>query len=242
MSRREILGIGFDPVTMDEAVGRALAFIRDHACAYVCTPNPEIVMTARREPELMEAINGADMVLPDGVGILWAAKHMGKPMPERVAGYDFLLALLAKMHGTVYILGGRLDTAEKAGRTIESRYPGVKVIGCCDGYITDELALIAELGERQPDLLMVCLGASKQERWMAAHRDLPVGLMAGLGGSVDVLAGIVPRAPLWWREHKLEWLYRLFRQPKRIVRMLLLPRFVWAVLGQKRSCDPESGA
>lgn len=242
MSRRKILGIGFDPITMDEAVERALAFIQDHACAYVCTPNPEIVMTARREPELMDAINGADMVLPDGVGILWAAKKLGEPMPERVAGYDFLLALLAKMHGTVYILGGKSDTAEKAGQTIESRYPGVKVVGCCDGFITDELALIAELGERQPDLLMVCLGASKQERWMAAHRDLPVGLMAGLGGSVDVLAGTVPRAPLWWREHKLEWLYRLLRQPKRIVRMLHLPRFVWAVLGQKRSGAPQSGA
>ncbi|MGM9615353.1 MAG: WecB/TagA/CpsF family glycosyltransferase [Oscillospiraceae bacterium] len=239
MSRRDILGIGFDPVTMDEAVERALGLMQNHGCAYVCTPNPEIVMTARREPELMEAINGADMVLPDGVGILWAAEKLGEPMPERVAGYDFLLALLAKMHGTVYILGGKSDTAEKAGRTIESCYPGVKVVGCCDGFITDELGLIAELGETQPDLLMVCLGASKQERWMAAHRDLPVGLMVGLGGSVDVLAGTVTRAPLWWREHKLEWMYRLLRQPKRIVRMMLLPRFVWAVLGQKRSGAPE---
>ncbi len=240
MSRREILGVGFDPITMDEAVGRALALIQSRACAYVCTPNPEIVMAARREPELMAAINGADVVLPDGVGILWAAKQMGQPLPERVAGYDFLLALLEKLHGTVYILGGKTDTAEKAGRTIESRYPGIRVIGCCDGFITDELALIAELGERRPDLLMVCLGASKQERWMAAHRDLPVGLMAGLGGSVDVLAGTVARAPLWWREHKLEWLYRLLRQPKRIVRMRYLPQFVWAVLRQKRGACRRS--
>lgn len=230
MSRNEILGVGFDSITVDEAVERALYLIRNHARAYVCTPNPEIVMTARREPELMDALNRADMVLPDGIGILWAAEKQGRPMPERVAGYDFLLALLAKLHGTVYILGGKADAAEKAARTIESRYPDVRVVGYCDGFITDELELIAELGQTRPDFLMVCLGASKQEQWMAAHRELPVGLMAGLGGSVDVLAGTVKRAPLWWREHGLEWLYRILRQPKRLLRMFYLPRFVLEVL------------
>lgn len=230
MSRNEILGVGFDSFTMDEAVDRALHLIRNHAGAYVCTPNPEIVMAAHREPELMDALNRADMVLADGVGILWAAEKQGSPLPERVAGYDFLLALLAKLRGTVYILGGKADAAEKAARTIENRYPDVRVVGFCDGFITDELELIAELGQTQPDFLMVCLGASKQEQWMAAHRDLPVGLMGGLGGSVDVLAGTVKRAPLWWREHGLEWLYRILRQPKRLLRMIYLPRFVLKVL------------
>lgn len=234
MSRLDILGVGFDPVTMGGAAARALELIDTRAGAYVCTPNPEILMMARKDPELMEAINGADMVLPDGVGILWAARKKGRPLPERVAGYDFLLALLERMRGTVYILGGRPGAAELAGENIARRYPNVTVAGTCEGFIKDELALIAELGERRPDLLMVCLGAPKQELWMAAHRDLPVGLMAGLGGSVDVLAGTVRRAPLWWRAHKVEWLYRLLTQPKRFWRMLHLPAYLLAVLRERK--------
>lgn len=233
MNRLDVLGVGFDPVTMDEAVERALGYIDTHAGAYVCTPNPEIVLKAQSEPELMAALRGADMVLPDGVGILWAAEKMGHPLSERVAGYDFLLALLARMRGSVYILGGTPGTAEAAGDAIARDYPNVTIAGCCDGYISDELALIAAIGQTRPDLLMVCLGASKQEQWMAAHRDLPVGLMVGLGGSVDVLAGKVKRAPLWWREHKLEWLYRVLRQPKRLGRVLQLPQFMLAVARQR---------
>lgn len=233
MNRLDVLGVGFDTVTMDEAVERALGYIDTRAGAYVCTPNPEIVLKARREPELMAALRGADMVLPDGVGILWAAEKMGHPLSERVAGYDFLLALLARMRGSVYILGGTPGTAEAAGDAIARDYPNVTIAGCCDGYISDELALIAAIGQTRPDLLMVCLGASKQEQWMASHRDLPVGLMVGLGGSVDVLAGKVKRAPLWWREHKLEWLYRVLRQPKRLGRVLQLPQFMLAVARQR---------
>ena len=220
MSRADVLGVGFDALTAEQAVARALELMAEHRAAYVCTPNPEIVLLARKDPLLMEAVNRADLVLPDGVGVVWAARVLGTPVPERVPGYDFLLSLLERMNGTVYILGGRAGVAEMAAKTVSERFPGVTVAGCCDGFITDELALIAELGEREPDLLMVCLGAGKQELWMAAHRDLPVGLMAGLGGSVDVLAGTVERAPLWWRRHGLEWLFRLLRQPGRIRRQL----------------------
>ena len=234
MSRVNVLGVGFDALTGNEAADRALELMRQRRAAYVCTPNPEIVLLARRDPDLMEAVNGADLVLADGIGVLWASKTLGTPLPERVAGYDFLLALLARMEGSVYILGGRGDAAEKAAAAIARDHPGLTVAGWCDGFITDELRLIAELGEKEPDLLMVCLGAGKQELWMAAHRDLPVGLMAGLGGSVDVLAGAVPRAPAWWRDRGLEWLYRLIKQPWRIRRQLRLPGYVLAVLRQKR--------
>lgn len=234
MSRLEILGVGFDVLTLEEAAARAMNAMETHEGIYVCTPNPEIVMKARRDPELMAAVNGADMVLPDGVGILWAAKRKGQPLPERVAGFDFLLALLRRMRGSVYILGGQPGTAEKAAENILRDYPGVTVAGCCDGYIRDELGLIAEIGETRPDLLMVCLGASKQEKWMAVHRDLPVGVMIGLGGSVDVLAGTVRRAPLWWREHSLEWLYRMIRQPRRLLRAMHLPRYVLSVLWERK--------
>lgn len=229
MSRVEILGVGFDAVTMDEAAGRALALMERRG-AYVCTPNPEIVMAARREPEVMAAVNGADLVLPDGVGVVWAAKRLGTPVPERVAGIDLLAVLLGRMSGSVYVLGGRPGVAEKAAENIAAANPSVTVAGARDGYFSDELALTAELGETRPDLLMVCLGAPKQELWMAAHRDLPVGLMIGLGGAVDVLAGTAERAPLWWRERGLEWLYRLLRQPNRLKRQASLLAFVLSVI------------
>ena len=233
MSRTEVLGVGFDSVTMDEAADRALALMERRG-AYVCTPNPEIVMAARRDREVMAAVNGADLVLPDGVGVIWAAKRFGTPLPERVAGIDLLYSLLGRMSGSVYVLGGKPGAAEKAAESISAAYPNVSIAGAGDGYFTDELALTAELGEKQPDLLLVCLGAPKQELWMAAHRELPVGLMIGLGGAVDVLAGTAERAPLRWREHSLEWLYRLLRQPWRLKRQMRLFGFVWAVIVRKQ--------
>ena len=232
MSRTEVLGVGFDAVTVDGAAERALALMERRG-AYVCTPNPEIVMAARRDPEVMAAVNGADLVLADGVGVVWAAKRFGTPLPERVAGIDLLFALLARMSGSAYVLGGRPGVAEKAAESIAAAYPNVTVVGAHDGYFTDELALTAELGETQPDLLLVCLGAPKQELWMAAHRDLPVGLMIGLGGAVDVLAGAAERAPLRWRERGLEWLYRLLRQPWRLKRQRSLVGFALAVIMRK---------
>lgn len=234
MSRTEILGVGFDAVTMEEAAGRALGLMERRG-AYLCTPNPEIVMEARRDPEVMAAVNGADLVLPDGVGIVWAAKRFGTPLPERVAGIDLLSVLLERMSGSVYVLGGRPGVAEKAAENIAAAHPNVAIAGTHDGYFTDELALTAELGETRPDLLLVCLGAPKQELWMAAHRDLPVGLMAGLGGAVDVLAGTAERAPLRWRKHGLEWLYRLLRQPSRLKRQRSLLGFVREVIVRKET-------
>ena len=233
MSRTDVLGVGFDAVTAEEAADRALTLMERRG-AYVCTPNPEIVMAARRDPEVMNAVNGADLVLADGVGVVWAAKRFGRPLPERVAGIDLLSVLLERMSGSVYVLGGCPGVAEKAAESIAASHPNVSIAGAHDGYFTDELALTAELGETRPDLLLVCLGAPKQELWMAAHRDLPVGLMIGLGGTVDVLAGTAERAPLRWREHGLEWLYRLLRQPGRWKRQLSLFGFAWSVIVREK--------
>ena len=232
MSRVEILGVGFDDVTVDEGAERALELMERRG-AYVCTPNPEIVMAARRDPEVMAAVNGADLVLADGVGVVWAAERFGTPLPERAAGIDVLTALLGRMSGSVYVLGGKPGVAERAAESIAAAYPAVSIAGAHDGYFTDELILTAELGQTRPDLLMVCLGAPKQELWMAAHRDLPVGLMFGLGGAADVLAGTAERAPLRWRERGLEWLYRLLRQPSRLKRVGSLFGFALAVIKRK---------
>lgn len=232
MTRVDVLGVGFDSVTREEAADRGLALMARRG-AYVCTPNPEIVMLARRDPALMAAVNGADLVLADGTGVVWAAKRFGTPVPERVPGYDFLLDLLGRMRGSLFILGGRPGVAEKAAAAVAERFPGVSVAGTFDGYSDDGPALAA-IRETKPDLLAVCLGAGRQEIWMASHRDLPVGLMAGLGGSADVLAGEAKLAPPRWRDYGLEWLYRLLREPGRLGRQTALARFALAVIKRKQ--------
>lgn len=234
--RQEILGVGFDPVTGDQAAAWALERLERREAGYICTPNPEMIMLARKDPALLRAVNGADMVLADGVGVLWASGRLGKPLPERVAGYDFLMTLLEKMTGSVFLLGGKPGVAEKAAETIRARFPGVTVAGAMDGYFTDEGPVLEAIGAARPDLLLVCLGMPKQELWMAAHRDCGACLMAGLGGSLDVLAGTVKRAPAFWRERGLEWLYRLLRQPRRIKRQIRLPLYAAAVLARRK--DP----
>lgn len=232
--RTDILGIGFDPFTVDGAVTWALETMAQKQGAYICTPNPEIVWESRRDKALKEAINGADAVLADGIGVVWASGVLKTPLPERVAGYDFLLALLARMEGSVFLLGGEPGVAEEAAHAIEQRFPGVTVAGCRQGYFEKDEDIVKAVCEAAPDLLLVCLGSPKQECWMAEKaKVLPVGLMAGLGGSLDVLAGRVKRAPERWIRLNLEWLYRLLKEPSRIKRQICLPRFVLAVMAQR---------
>lgn len=233
--RTNVLGVGFDPVTTDGAVSLALGLMAAGGGAYVCTPNPEVVMLCREDAALMDAVNGADIVLADGVGIVWAAKTLGHPVPERAAGYDFLIALLEGLEGTVFILGGRPGVAARAGDRILRRFPNVTVVGVRDGYFTDEQSVLDELCAVRPDLVMVCLGAPKQELFMARYAHaVGAGLMVGLGGSVDVLAGDVQRAPEWFIKHGLEWLWRLITQPRRLKRAMRLPQFVSAVKRQRK--------
>jgi len=219
---------------MDEAVARALERMARRDGAYVCTPNPEIVWKSRKHPELRAAINGADLVLPDGIGVVWASGMLGQPLPERVAGYDFFITLLDKMEGTVFLLGGKPGVAQEAARRIEQGFSGVRVVGCHSGYFESNEELIKAISAAKPDLLAVCLGSPKQEIWMAKHKgELPVGLMAGLGGCLDVLSGRSLRAPEPWIRRNLEWLYRLVKEPSRIKRQICLPRFVLAVMAQR---------
>lgn len=233
--KSEILGIGFHGYTLTGAVEWAMEVMKEKNAAYVCTPNPEIVWASRKNEALRRAIDGADAVLADGVGIVWAAKRLKKPLPERVAGYDFLLALLERMEGTVFLLGGESGVAEAAAEKIRRTWPRVCVVGCAHGYFDGDEEITERIRALKPNLLLVCLGSPKQELWMEkqAHAGLPVGLMAGLGGSLDVLAGGVKRAPDRWIRWKLEWLYRLLREPSRIKRQMCLPRFVLAVMAQR---------
>lgn len=237
MNQIEILGIAFDNVTMDEAVDRALTLMEARSAAYVVTPNPEIVMSAREDPALALAIQNADMVLPDGVGVIYGGKILGTPLKEKVPGIDFasrVMERLAQRNGRVYLLGAKPGVAELAGENLQKQFPGLLIAGTCDGYFTDDAPIIDAINAARPDLLLVCLGSPKQELWMTQHAGrLNVGLMAGLGGSLDVFAGVVERAPERWQKLGLEWLYRLLKEPSRAGRMMKLPKFVLCAVKER---------
>lgn len=235
--RIDIMGVGFDSLTLDEAVKRAQELMKERRAAYVVTPNPEIVMTCWENPAAQIAVQNADLVLPDGIGVVYGAKILGTPLKSKLPGIDFASALMdrmAKEGGRIFLLGAKPGVAKTAGEKLEKQFPGLVVCGEHDGYFQENDPIIEEINAAQPDLLFVCLGAPKQELWM--HRNAPrlhVGLMAGLGGSLDVFAGTAKRAPAFFQKLGLEWFYRLIREPWRFKRMMKLPKFLFACIGKK---------
>ena len=229
MRRVDVLGTEICDLTLEDAVGLALAAAASRDSARVVTPNSEIVLNAMKDPGLAAALRGAYLSLPDGAGVVAASRITGAPLRRRVAGADFaesLLEALGRRGGSVFLLGGREGVAELAAEKISKRFPGLAVVGCADGFFPESRAgeLIDRINSASPDLLAVCLGSPRQELWMAENAPrLRVGVMAGLGGTIDVLAGVAARAPESWREHGLEWLYRLIREPRRYKRVLRLP-------------------
>ena len=238
MSRIDVLGVSFDDLTMDEAVEIALGFMQERRACYACTPNPEIVMAAKGDAALRAALSGAELVLADGVGITKAAAMLGTPLKSRVPGIDFasnVISRLAERGGSVYLLGAKPLVAEAAAEKLTQTYPGIVIAGTNDGYFTDDAPVIEKINAASPDFLMVYLGSPKQEMWMSANAGrLSCGLMAGLGGSLDVLAGNVQRAPETWRRLGLEWLYRVIKEPKRLGRVMKLPAFVLEAAAEGR--------
>ena len=227
--KTNILGVAFDALTLDEAEERADALLRARRGGYIVTANPEIVLHSRDDAAYAAAVNGADLVLADGVGDLYAARILGTPLPERVAGSDLtprLLSRLAERGGSVFLYGARPGVAERAGEALRSACPGLRIAGTENGYISDETALFTALDKEQPDLLLLGLGVPRQELWMARNRQRTNAVMIGVGGLLDVFAGDIPRAPEAWQRLGLEWLYRLLREPKRIKRMIRLPKIL----------------
>lgn len=230
----DVMGLKFDSMTMDEALSRAEALLRGDKAAYVVTPNAEIAYEALHDVQLREMLNGADLMLPDGAGVVLASKLLRTPVKQKVAGVDFaagLLGVLERNGQSLYLLGGKPGIGELAAQKMLEAHPQLRIAGIADGYFQDEAPVIAKINASGADALFVCLGAPKQERFMVQHQqELHVHLMAGLGGSLDAFAGTVQRAPAWMIRLNLEWLYRLIREPKRFRRMLRLPKYLWTVM------------
>ena len=235
--RVDILGIGFDDITLALAVENAREIISTGRNAYVVTPNPEMVWTARKHDALKAALKGAVLVLPDGVGITLGAKILGTPLTARIPGIDFaseLLKSLAADAGHIFLLGAKQEVVTEAARRLERDYPGIIIAGTHDGYFSEDEQIVGQINEKCPDVIFVCLGSPKQELWMAENQQkLNANLCIGLGGSLDIFAGAAKRAPKAFRVLGLEWFYRLIKQPSRIKRMIKLPLFLLAVIGRK---------
>ncbi len=235
----DILGVNVDRVTFAEALERAENLLATDGVSKIFTPNPEIVMQARDDDEMREILNSADLCTADGIGVVYGAKILGTPVPERVPGFDLACALLEKVSKTstgVFLFGAKPGVAELAKKTLEEKYPGIVISGTHDGYFApeDEPGIVEEINNSGAKLLLVCLGAPKQEKWIQKHQDkLQVNLCMGVGGTLDVLAGVAQRAPEIFIKLNLEWAYRILKNPSRIGRFAALPKFVIEVLKQK---------
>ncbi len=244
--KTEILGVRFDDLTQQEAAQQGRQLLEEDKFHYVVTPNPEFLLAAEKDPEFRRVLNAADLVLPDGIGVVYSAKILGTPLKERVPGIEFaeaMLSALNEMGGRLYLLGAKPGVAEEAGRRICARYPALVLCGTHDGYFKDEQAILPQIAAAKPDLLFVCLGAPKQEKWMARWgQHTGAKLAIGLGGCLDVFAGNVERAPERWQKLGLEWAYRLKKEPKRIGRMAKLPLVLVKAAGQRIRPDKKGDA
>ena len=235
--RIDILGVAFDNVTMDEAVDRARQLLAEPGPHMVVTPNAEIVQQAQGDKEFFDLIAGADLVIPDGVGVIYASKILGRPLKGRVPGVDFAAALMAEMAQEglkLFLLGAKPGVAELAAANLMAQYPGLAVCGTHDGYFKEDAPVAAAIRESEADVVFVCLGAPKQEKWIRRNGEATgARLLIGLGGSLDVFAGQVERAPEGWQKAGMEWLYRAIKQPARFKRIAKLPLFLCSAVGAR---------
>ncbi|MCC8098171.1 MAG: WecB/TagA/CpsF family glycosyltransferase [Eubacterium sp.] len=236
-----IMGIPFNNLSMTEAVGITLINLKERKKTVIFTPNPEMVMAAQKDKEFMHVLNSADLLIPDGIGIVKASKIYHNPIKERVAGCDLIEEVFARVKttvNTVYFLGGAEGVAEKARQKMQKKYRGLTISGAHHGYFKDgspeEKEVIDEINRLNPEILLVGLGFPRQEKWIARHKDkLNSIIIMGVGGSFDVLSGNTKRAPEFYRNHGLEWFYRLITQPTRFKRMLVLPVFLVRAIGER---------
>ena len=248
MESMKILDVRVDRVNRAQALEQCVNGMEDKAPFVVVTPNSEIVVRANEDVQLKQIIEQANLVVPDGIGLVIGSKIVKKPLTERVTGIDLMGALLNHANETkktVYLLGGKPGIAEKAGKNIVSQHPNLILLGTHHGYFSgvhtgkkghaEEKQIVEEIASQKPDLLFVALGAPGQEYFIDTYKSvLNAKLLMGVGGSLDVISGEVKRAPEFYQKAGLEWLYRLIKEPSRIGRMAALPKFMIKVIFSKK--------
>jgi N-acetylglucosaminyldiphosphoundecaprenol N-acetyl-beta-D-mannosaminyltransferase len=219
-----VLGCPIDALSMTETVERCGELIDAGEASQQVSINAAKLILLRRDARLRRIVQDCALISADGQPVVWASRLLGNPLPERVAGIDLMFALLARAErrgDRVYVLGARADVLAVAMSRLVSRYPGVDFCGWHHGYFTDaeSPAIAQEIARQSPDLLLVAMTSPRKEYWLAEYgRDLGVPLMLGVGGSIDVVAGVTRRAPRAWQQLGLEWLFRLLQEPRRMFR------------------------
>jgi N-acetylglucosaminyldiphosphoundecaprenol N-acetyl-beta-D-mannosaminyltransferase len=237
-----MLGLPLDCASMAQSVDRIRGYLQTPNFHLVVTLGTEMVIRAQKDEEFRHCVQGASLVIPDGIGTVWAARYNGFDVRERVAGVELVQVLAQQLGSTlrVYLLGGAPGVAETAAQNLLRIAPGIHIAGCRDGYFQDDQEVVAEIAASQANLILVGMGFPRQELWLQRHgpaSGAAVGI--GVGGTFDVLSGRVRRAPGWIQRVGLEWLYRFWLQPTRWQRMLALPKFVARILsGGKEAVKP----
>lgn len=232
-----VLTIPFVNTTAATLLSHLQNRIDQHQNTFVVTANPEIVMYAHQHADYRRLIQGADYITPDGVGILDGAKILGQPLAERITGFDTLQALLSwgnAHHKSAYFVGAKPEVIDFLRDILPDRYPDLDIVGLRDGYFQNDQDVVADIEAQQPDMVFAALGFPKQERFIANYRHVTHGLWMGVGGSFDVLAGTVVRAPAFWQKHHLEWFYRTVKDPKRLKRIAVIPHYLKLVRQQAK--------
>lgn len=225
---------------MPETLAMIEGYIADHDTPrHIVTADASMAVIARRDRELAQIVENADIVTPDGAGILQASRLLRMPLASKVSGVDMVgdvCRLSAEKGYKIFFLGAAPGVADEAACNLEAKYPDAKIVGARDGYFkpADEPQIVAQIKAASPDVLFVAFGIPKQEKWITKYKaELGVPVSVGIGGSFDVYSGRVKRAPVWMQNCSLEWLYRLMSNPKKITKVMTLPKFAILVLKQK---------
>lgn len=243
MDKVSIFGVEIFNVTFNEAKEILISLLKKDSAQKIFTPNTEIVMECKENPKLRELINSAELVVPDGIGLIYGSRIRKKPLKERVTGFDLsmeLLEIAQDQELSLYLLGAKEGIAEEAVKNIKEKYNKIKIAGYHHGYFLrnpeEEKEIISEINETKPDIVFVGLGFPKQEEWIAENSEnLKTKILIGNGGVIDILSGKSKRAPDIFIKLGLEWFYRLIKEPSRITRQLAIPKFLFNIIIDKNS-------
>ncbi|OXM15081.1 WecB/TagA/CpsF family glycosyltransferase [Paenibacillus herberti] len=234
-----IYGVPFSRMSMDETMEYLTNVIEAKRPSQIITANPIMVMMGLEDAGFHRMLREADLVVPDGAGVVWAAGHIGYPVKERVPGFDLLhrLFLEGEERGwSAYLLGTSQEVIDEAAAKLQAQYPGTRIAGTHHGFFgeKEDPEVIARIRAARPHMLFVARSATTQEPWITRYKqELGVPLIMGVGGSFDIIAGRLKRAPIFMQKLRLEWFYRLLQQPSRFRRMLVLPQFALKVIRDK---------
>lgn len=244
MDSIKIFGVRIHNTTLEEVTSLLRKYLKGDKLSVIYTPNTEIVMSAKDDENLRNLLNKADLIIPDGIGLIYGSRIKKKPLKERVTGFDTSMKLLDIANEnsySIFLLGGKDGVSKIAAENIEKDYPNIKIAGYQHGYFKgshlglidteEEKEVLNRINKANPDIIFVGLGFPMQEKWIDANKDrLNSRVIIGNGGVIDVLAGNAKRAPKIYMDLGLEWLYRLMKNPSRIKRQMAIPKFMLQVL------------